>query len=199
MLPARLVPVITMSATSARRARSITSGRSGSNCLLPKLAPMSTSSMGAAYPPDSRPTASNRSCYPAATMPTPRPTSISLSEKFEQVKALWTPHRIAQFDGHQLLLARIEGEFVWHDHSDHDEVFLPISGTLLMDLEDQTSGAVREVRVEPGQVLVVPAGVRHCPRTLDGEEVTMLVIDPMGVKHTGDVRDPKTVDEYPKI
>ena len=127
------------------------------------------------------------------------PSSISLSKKLEQVKDLWTPHRIARFDGHQLVLARVQGEFVWHDHKDHDEVFLPIGGTLLMDLEDPTGGPVREVQVGPGEVLVVPAGVRHRPRTREGEEVTMLVIDPMDVKHTGDVRDEKTVDDYREI
>jgi len=44
----------------------------------------------------------------------------------------------------------------------------------------------------------VPKGVAHRPRT-EGGEVEMLVLDPMGVKHTGDVRDERTVDEYPDI
>ena len=76
---------------------------------------------------------------------------------------------------------------------------MPIGGTLLMDLEDPKDASIKEVRVGPGEVLVVPAGVRHRPRTPEGEEVTMLVIDPMNVKHTGDVRDEKTVEEYPEI
>ncbi|MEM8712777.1 MAG: cupin domain-containing protein, partial [Planctomycetota bacterium] len=54
-------------------------------------------------------------------------------------------------------------------------------------------------RVAAGEVLVVPAGMRHRPRTEDGQEVTMLVIDPMDVKHTGDVDDELTVAEYPTI
>lgn len=119
--------------------------------------------------------------------------------KLEQVKDLWTPHRIARFDGHQLFLARVQGEFVWHDHKEHDEVFIPVGGTLLMDLEDSADGSVKEVRVDPGELLVVPAGVRHRPRTLEGEEVTLLVIDPMEMNHTGDVRDEMTVDEYREI
>lgn len=127
------------------------------------------------------------------------PSPISLQEKLTQVQALWTPHRIAQFDGDQLVLARIQGEFVWHDHKEHDEVFLPIGGTLIMDLEESDGGSPKEVRVEPGQVIVVPKGMRHRPRTLEGQEVTLLVIDPMDVKHTGDVQDAKTVDEYPEI
>ena len=127
------------------------------------------------------------------------PAPISLSRKLEQVEALWTPHRIAQFDGHQLFLARVQGDFVWHDHKDHDEVFMPLGGTLLLDLEDSSDGSVKEVRVVPGEVIVVPAGVRHRPRTPDGEEVTLLVIDPMEMKHTGDVESEMTVDEYREI
>lgn len=120
---------------------------------------------------------------------------IDLNLKLAQVQKLWTPHRIARFDGHQLVLARVSGEFVWHDHAEHDEVFIPLSGTLVMDLEGEESPQ----HVEAGQILVVPAGTRHRPRTLDGEEVTMLVIDPLSVQHTGGVRDELTVDDYPEI
>ncbi len=121
------------------------------------------------------------------------PVAIDLNAKLEQVHSLWTPHRVATFDGYQLVLARVRGEFVWHDHADHDEVFLPLTGTLLIDFED---GVTR--RVEPGQLLVVPKGVPHRPRT-EGGEVTMLVIDPLGVKHTGDVASERTVETYPEI
>lgn len=121
------------------------------------------------------------------------PEAIDLDAKLASFDALWTPHRIARFDGHQLLLAKVEGEFVWHDHKDHDEVFMPLDGVLTMDIEGAASR-----RVEPGQVLVVPAGVRHRPRTEDGP-VSMLVIDPMSVKHTGDEVSEKTVEDYPEI
>jgi len=125
--------------------------------------------------------------------PAPTPVPIDLAAKFDLVQRQWTPHRIATFDGHQLVLARVEGEFVWHDHKDHDEVFLPLDGVLWMDFEGAPS-----VEVRPGQVLVVPAGTRHRPRTETGE-CRLLVIDPLGVKHTGDERSARTVDDYPEI
>ena len=124
---------------------------------------------------------------------TSAPEPIDLHAKMEQVRPLWTPHRVGRFDGHQLLLARVDGEFVWHQHDDHDEVFIPLRGTLLLDFE---GGVTREV--PPGSLLVVPAGVPHRPRTA-GEEVEILVLDPMGVKHTGEVRNERTVDEYPEL
>ena len=120
--------------------------------------------------------------------------AIDLSEKLAQIDRPWTPHRIATFDQHQLVLAKVRGEFVWHDHADHDEVFLPIQGTLWIDFEGGQS-----VAVAPGQVFVVPAGTPHRPRTESGEEVHLLVIDPLTVRHTGDVNSDKTVHEYPEI
>ncbi len=127
------------------------------------------------------------------------PKPISIAGKLGQVQALWTPHRIAQFDGHQLVLARVQGDFVWHDHKDHDEVFLPIHGTLWMDLKNPDGGEVKEVRVDPGELFVVPAGMSHRPRTQNDEEVTLLVIDPLNVRHTGDTQSDRTVAEYPVI
>ena len=122
------------------------------------------------------------------------PNPIDLGQKLGLFDARWTPHRIAKFDGHQLLLAKVEGEFVWHAHADHDEVFLPLKGQLLMDFRDGTTR-----KVGPGQVLVVPRGVEHRPRTEPGEEVHLLVVDPLDVQHTGGVESELTVEEYPEI
>ena len=118
---------------------------------------------------------------------------ISIANKLSLVTRQWTPHRIARFDEHQLIVAKVQGEFVWHAHSHHDEVFIPISGELLMDIEDEEPRTIR-----PGEVFVVPAGVRHRPRT-NGEEVSILVIDPMDVEHTGGETSSLTVESYPEI
>ena len=122
------------------------------------------------------------------------PTPIDLTAKLSLFDAQWTPHRVARFDGHQMVLAKVEGEFVWHAHAGHDEVFLPLRGQLLVEFRD---GTISEVG--PGQVLVVPAGVEHLPRTRPGEEVHLLVLDPLDVEHTGGVASELRVDEYREI
>lgn len=119
--------------------------------------------------------------------------TVSLSAKFAAFQAQWTPHRIARFDDHQLLIARVEGEFVWHTHADHDEVFIPIAGELLIDFEDAPTA-----RVRPGELLVVPKGTPHRPRT-DAGECQLLLIDPNRVQHTGEVHNERTVVEYPDL
>lgn len=122
--------------------------------------------------------------------------TLSLADKLAQVERsgrLWTPHRIARFDGHQLLVAKLDGAFVRHTHADHDEVFLVVTGRLAIDFDDAPPA-----EAGPGELVVVPAGTPHRPRTVDGP-CQVLRIDPMDVAHTGEVRDARTVDDYPEL
>lgn len=64
---------------------------------------------------------------------------------------------------------------------------------LLVDFEDGETA-----RVEPGQFLIAPAGMRHCPRTEDSE-CRVLVIDPQVMEHTGKEQSDRTVEDYPVI
>ena len=119
--------------------------------------------------------------------------SINLQEKFELVGEKWSPHQIAAVDNMQVLLARIEGDFVWHAHDEQDELFFVQKGELDMHFRD------RVVRVKPGEIIVVPKGVEHCPRTVNGQEVQVLLFESQSTKHTGDVIDDRTKTHYPKI
>jgi len=91
-----------------------------------------------------------------------------------------------------VLVAKLDGEFVWHSHDDEDELFLVIKGRLEMQFRDRT-----EV-VGPGELIVVPRGVEHCPRALDGE-VHVLLIEKATIAHTGTVVSERTRDVYPDI
>lgn len=118
---------------------------------------------------------------------------INIAEKFEQFSNQWQPHRIATVDNMQVIIAKISGEFVWHQHDDEDELFLVVKGTLLMQFRDRT-----EV-VNEGELIVVPRGTEHCPKTSDGEEVQIMLFEKLSVKHTGDLQTEMTVNEYPEI
>ena len=85
------------------------------------------------------------------------------------------------------------GDFVWHKHDDEDELFFVQKGTLEMQFRDRT-----EI-VNEGELIVVPKGVEHCPRTRDGEEVHLLLFEKLSVKHTGDLKTDRTVEDYPEI
>ena len=91
--------------------------------------------------------------------------SINLKNKYELVDAYWHPHQIGIVDNMQVLLAKLKGEFVWHAHDNEDELFQVIKGTLYMQFRDHT-----EV-VNEGEIIIVPKGVEHCPKTKNNETI----------------------------
>lgn len=98
----------------------------------------------------------------------------------------WTPRVIAQVNDQYVKVAKLLGELVWHAHEDEDELFLVVSGNLRIQLEGD-----REVRLGPGQLFVVPKGVRHNP--IAEEEVELVLVETVTTAHTGDVEHERSV------
>ena len=103
---------------------------------------------------------------------------INLEDKLSKFSEHWSPKVIAEMNDYQFKLVRIEGEFVWHDHPDTDEVFIVIEGTMKIEFEDRT------IELSEGEMLVVPKGVRHEPYA--EEECKVMLVEPRGVVNTGD-------------
>ncbi len=119
--------------------------------------------------------------------------TINLNQKFTTFSKHWHPHQIAVVDNMQVLLAKLKDEFVWHKHEEEDELFFVQKGKLEMHFRDKI-----EI-VDTGEIIVVPKGVEHCPKTQNGEEVHVMLFEKLTTKHTGNITDAKTVLEYPKI
>ena len=96
----------------------------------------------------------------------------------------WSPKRIATLNDYDVKLVKVQGEFVWHDHADTDELFLVLSGRVTIQLRD------RDVVLGPGELFVVPRGVEHCPKA--DEETAILLLEPAGVVNTGEAGGPLT-------
>jgi mannose-6-phosphate isomerase-like protein (cupin superfamily) len=105
--------------------------------------------------------------------------AINLSEKLAKFHDHWAPRVIAEMNDYQFKLAKIEGEFVWHSHADTDEVFLVLSGSMVIEFRD---GAVA---LATGEMYVVPKGVEHRP--VAQSECAILLVEPRGVVNTGEV------------
>ena len=119
--------------------------------------------------------------------------AINIKNKHAQFKKQWHPHRIATIDNMQVLLAKLQGEFVWHSHDDEDELFQVTKGTLYMQFRDRTA------IVKEGEIIVVPKGVEHNPTTKNNEEVHVLLFEKLSTSHTGNIKDDKTQTVYPEL
>ena len=113
--------------------------------------------------------------------------SINIMEKFSLFAKEWTPKIIGELNGQYVKICKLKDDFVWHSHENEDELFMVFKGTLLMDFKDG-----RTVKVNEGEILIVPKGVEHRPHT-NGEVVFNLLFEPKSTLHTGDIESSLTV------
>ena len=106
---------------------------------------------------------------------------VNLSEKFSLFSEQWRPKVAARLNGQELKLIKAQGVFPWHTQASEDEMFLVWRGVFEIEFRD------RLVTLNPGELLVVPAGVEH--RTMAAEEAEVLCFEPAGVRNTGNVLD----------
>ena len=112
---------------------------------------------------------------------------INLKEKFSIFTKQWSPRVIAEMNDYQFKIAKIKGEFVWHDHKDTDETFIVIKGEMLIKFRGS------EVKLSEGEMFVVPMGVEHKPCA--EKECEILVVEPRGVINTGEAGGKHTMKE----
>jgi mannose-6-phosphate isomerase-like protein (cupin superfamily) len=104
--------------------------------------------------------------------------SINLGEKLALFSEHWSPRTVTRFNGHDIMVVKVQGEFVWHKHDDTDDFFLVLRGRLTIHLRD------RDVVLGPGELFVVPRGIEHQP--FAEEETHLLLVEPTGTPNTGD-------------
>ena len=104
--------------------------------------------------------------------------AINLAAKLSMFSEHWSPRVVAEMNDYQFKIVKLQGEFVWHDHPDTDEVFLVLKGEMQIGFRD------RDVTLRAGEMFVVPKGVEHITRA--AEECHALLIEPRGVVNTGD-------------
>lgn len=105
--------------------------------------------------------------------------SINLAQKLSTFEETWSPKVVARYNGNDVMMVRVKGEFDWHSHPDTDDFFRVLKGALTIRLRDG------DVRLGPGEMFVVPVGVEHCP--VAEEETHLLLIEPGGTPNTGDL------------
>ena len=103
---------------------------------------------------------------------------INLAEKLSTFTEHYRPRTVGTFNGHDLMVVKVKGEFRWHKHDDTDDFFLVLEGRITIRLREG------DVSVGPGEIFVVPRGMEHCP--VAEEEAHILLIEPTGTPNSGD-------------
>jgi mannose-6-phosphate isomerase-like protein (cupin superfamily) len=106
--------------------------------------------------------------------------SINLADKLATFTEYWQPRTVSEFNGHDLMVVKLKGEFTWHKHDETDDFFLVLKGNLIIQLRDG------DVHLKAGELFVVPKGMEHRP--IAEEEVHLLLIEPTGTPNTGDAK-----------
>ena len=103
---------------------------------------------------------------------------VKLADKLSAFSEFYQPRTVALYNGNDIMVVKLKGEFVWHKHDETDDFFLVLAGRLRIDLRDKS------VTLGPGELFIVPRGVEHRP--VAEEEVHLLLIEPSGTPNTGD-------------
>jgi mannose-6-phosphate isomerase-like protein (cupin superfamily) len=54
--------------------------------------------------------------------------AINLAEKLSAFTEHWQPRTVGEFNGHDVMVVKVKGTFVWHKHDDTDDFFLVLEG-----------------------------------------------------------------------
>lgn len=104
--------------------------------------------------------------------------AINLKSKLAQFDEHWSPKKITEFNGHDVMVVKVKGAFQWHSHPDTDDFFLVVKGCITIKMREG------DIHLNEGEMYVVPKGVEHCP--VAEEEAELLLIEPVGTPNTGD-------------
>lgn len=120
---------------------------------------------------------------------------VNLAEKFSRFRDYCNPRIVGEVNDLHVKVVKLKGEFIWHHHEHEDELFLVTRGTLRMQY--RAGGDEREVKVGPGEFVVVPKGTEHRP--IGDEEVHIVLFEPKSTLNTGNVINERTVADLQEI
>jgi mannose-6-phosphate isomerase-like protein (cupin superfamily) len=103
--------------------------------------------------------------------------SINIADKFAQFSEHWAPKIIARMNDYHFKLVKFQGEFVWHDHKDTDEVFIVLEGEMTIHFRDG------DVSVRKGELFVIPKEIEH--KTSAKAECRAMLVEAAGTVNTG--------------
>jgi len=116
---------------------------------------------------------------------------VNLAQKFNLFDEYWSPRIAGELNDSYVKLAKLKGEFVWHQHDHEDELFFVVKGHLTIKLRD------RDVELDPGEFVIIPRGIEHLP--IAAEEVHVMLLEPTSTLNTGNVQSERTVADLKRV
>jgi len=116
---------------------------------------------------------------------------VNIEEKLSLFIDHWNPRIVGELNGQHVKLVKFQGEFVWHQHDNEDELFYVIKGQFTMEFRDRT------VEMNEHEFLIVPKGVEHRP--VAKNEVSVMLFEPVSTLNTGDTKSIFTRDTLEAI
>lgn len=120
---------------------------------------------------------------------------VNLAAKFSLFTERYQPKIVGEVNDQYVKLVKLQGEFMWHHHDLEDELFFVVKGALKMAVRED--GAEREITIHPGEFIIIPHGVEHCPSA--EEETHVMLLEPKPTLNTGNVESERTVRELQRL
>ena len=120
---------------------------------------------------------------------------VNLAQKFSQFSEHYSPKIVGEVNDAYVKVTKLQGDFMWHHHENEDELFLVIKGELRMRIRE--NGAEREVKIGPGEFIIIPHGVEHFPSA--DEETHIMLLEPKSTLNTGNLKNERTLAELERI
>ena len=111
---------------------------------------------------------------------------VNLAEKLSTFDEHWAPKIVGALNGQYVKLVKFQGEYIWHQHEDQDELFLALKGSFDIHLRDEV------VTLNEGEFFIVPRGVEHKP--VAEHEAHALLFEPADTRNTGNVNHAYTIE-----
>jgi mannose-6-phosphate isomerase-like protein (cupin superfamily) len=116
---------------------------------------------------------------------------VNIAQKLSSFSDHWSPKIVGILNDHKVQVVKLKGPFEWHHHEKEDELFLVISGNLVIHFRD------RDITIQPGEFVIIPHMLEHKPEAQ--EEVQIVLIEPQGAVNTGNITTDKTVSQQESI
>ncbi len=114
-----------------------------------------------------------------------------IKEKFSLIEDYWSPKIIGEMNGQLVKIAKVKGDFIWHDHAQEDELFYIVKGELTLSFRDKVE------TLKEGDLRIIPRSVEHKPSA--EEEVWLMMIEPASTVNTGQAESELTVNTLDRI